>query len=145
MDKSPFHSSTQHFEDAFRGIRRLIDECGVRKCATNIPFRQFSGHSASVAVVDVCGSFYPISHKSPLCENLATAIDTVTLGVMSMLFRLRKFVLYALTLVTVCQTRSLCGREPTAASQRKTFVKQIQRQQERCAAIITPFAKLMRK
>ena len=38
-----------------------------------------------------------------------------------------------------------CGREPTAASQRKCFLELIQRQQERCAAIITPFPKLMRK
>ena len=78
------------------GLRRLNDECGIRKCATNIPLRQFAGNAASVASVDVYGLFYPKTHKSFIFEDLATGIVRVTPGVTSLLFRLRKSVLYAL-------------------------------------------------
>ena len=88
------------------------------------------------------------SHKSSICENLATGIVRITPGVTSMSFRLRKAVLYALTYVTLRHKRITIwptGRKPTDASRRKTFLQLIQLQHGRSAAIITAFAKLMRK
>ena len=75
------------------GFRRLTDNYGILKCATNIALRQLAGHSASV----VMDPSIQRSHRSSICEDLATGIVMVTPEVTLMLFRLRKSVLYALT------------------------------------------------